>query len=93
MATCPRSLPVQYGVETERKNNKLKTASSGRKNGEPLTHSITYPGIEAAKRTGCNDRRLHVKNVLRIVFIGQNLLWYSARFVWAEVLPKNPTSG
>jgi hypothetical protein len=36
MATRPQSLPVQYGVETERENNKLEIASSGRKNGEPL---------------------------------------------------------
>jgi len=40
MATCPpQSLPVQDGVETERENNKLKIASSGRKNGEPLSRN------------------------------------------------------
>jgi hypothetical protein len=40
MATRPQSLPVQYGVETERENNKLEIASSGRKNGEPLRPTI-----------------------------------------------------
>jgi putative transposase len=37
MASVPPAISVQNGVETEQKNNKLKTASSGRKNGEPLT--------------------------------------------------------
>ena len=37
MATRPQPLSVQNGVETERQKYKLKTASIGRKNGEPLT--------------------------------------------------------
>jgi hypothetical protein len=38
MASVPQPLLVQNGVRTERTNNKLTIASSGRKNGEPLTH-------------------------------------------------------
>src|SRR5437899_2841413 len=36
MASRPQPLSVQNEVEKRRKNNKLKTASAGRKNGEPL---------------------------------------------------------
>ena len=40
MASCPQPLSVQNRVGTERKNNKLKTASIGRKDGEHLNKWI-----------------------------------------------------
>ena len=40
MASCLQPLSVQNGVETERQKYKLKTASIGRKNGEPVSAPV-----------------------------------------------------
>jgi len=66
MATCPQPLSVQDGVRTERKNSKLKTASAGRKNGEPLivTCYRNMPSRSAFKNVTGIDRVIWIGNVI-----------------------------